>query len=148
MTRSEFDQKVRELKTKKSNAIREIAAMQAEVKEEIASKHRQIEEIRKEICKLNQSLQGFHQRRAIIETEWGKIVNDFIRENEPNTTSNLAEATTLNIVYELRRRGFDGIVSKIDKETGIDEFYDLQKQFGHHNFQDDATEKEGGCGPE
>ena len=138
MTRSEFDYQVRELKNKKGTAIREIAALQSEIKEEIASKHRQIDEIRKDISKLNQSLQGYHQRRIALENEWNAKVNAFIRENEPSTTSYLAEATTLNIVYELRRRGFDGIVSKVDDETGDCESYDLQKQFG--NGEGDKTE--------
>lgn len=139
MTRSEFDQQVRELKNKKGNAIREIAALQSEIKEEIASKQRQIDEIQKEISKLKQSLQGYHQRRIALENEWYAKVNAFIRENEPSTTSNLAEATTLNIVYELRRRGFDGIVSKVDDETGDCESYDLQKQFNQSESDDNGA---------
>lgn len=138
MTRSEFDQQVRELKNKKGNAIREIAALQSEIKEEIAAKHRQINDLYKEVSKLQASLQGYHQRRIALETEWNAKVNAFIKEHEPSTTSNLAEATTLNIVYELRRRGFDGIVSKVDDETGDCESYDLQKQFG--NGEGDKTE--------
>ena len=129
MTRKEFDQKVRELKNKKASVIREIAALQSEIKEEIASKHRQIDEIRKDIAKLNQSLQGYHQRRLALENEWNAKVSAFIRENEPSTTSNLAEANTLNIVYELRRRGFGGIVK--NEENG--ELYDLDK----HEWNDD-----------
>ena len=136
MTRSEFDQQVRELKNKKGNAIREIAALQSEIKEEIASKYRQIDEIHKSIAKLNQSLQGYHQRRIALETEWNAKVNAFIRENEPSTTSNLAEATTTNIIYELRRRGFDGIVTRIDHETGDAEEYNIRKQFGDGTVQD------------
>ncbi len=135
MTRSEFDQQVRELKNKKGNAIREIAALQSEIKEEIASKYRQIDEIHKSIAKLNQSLQGYHQRRIALETEWNAKVNAFIRENEPSTTSNLAEATTTNIIYELRRRGFDGIVTRIDHETGEAEEYNIRKQFGDDTVQ-------------
>ncbi len=138
MTRSEFDQQVRELKNKKGNAIREIAALQSEIKEEIASKHRQIDEIRKDISKLNQSLQGYHQRRIALENEWNAKVNAFIRENEPSTTSNLAEATTLNIVYELRRRGFDGTILRKGEEPDDYESYDLQKQF--HQFENDEDE--------
>ena len=91
MTRSEFDYQVRELKNKKGTAIREIAALQSEIKEEIASKYRQIDEIRKDISKLNQSLQGYHQRRIALENEWNAKVSAFIKENEPSTTSNLAE---------------------------------------------------------
>ena len=137
MTRSEFDQQVRELKNKRGNAIREIAALQSEIKEEIAAKHRQIDDIRKDISKLQASLQGYHQRRIALETEWNAKVNAFIKEHEPSTTSNLAEATTLNIVYELRRRGFDGIITMRDDESGEYESYDLQKQFEPKHFDDD-----------
>ena len=140
MTRSEFDQQVRELKNKRGNAIREIATLQSEIKEEIAAKHRQIDDIRKDISKLQASLQGYHQRRIALETEWNAKVNAFIKEHEPSTTSNLAEATTLNIVYELRRRGFDGIITMRDDESGEYESYDLQKQF--HKFEDDGEASE------
>ena len=140
MTRSEFDQQVRELKNKRGNAIREIAALQSEIKEEIAAKHRQIDDIRKDISKLQASLQGYHQRRIALETEWNAKVNAFIKEHEPSTTSNLAEATTLNIVYELRRRGFDGIITMRDDESGEYESYDLQKQFEPKHFDDEQAE--------
>jgi chromosome segregation ATPase len=128
MTRSEFDQQVRELKNKKGDAIRQVATLQSEIKEEIAAKKRQIGEIQKEISKLSQSLQGYHQRRIALETEHNAKINAFIRENEPSTTSNLAEATTVNIIYELRRRGFHGVVDKVDDETGNCESYDLDKK--------------------
>ena len=137
MTRSEFDQQVRELKNKRGDAIREIATLQSEIKEEIAAKHRQINDIHKEISKLQASLQGYHQRRIALETEWNAKVNAFIRENEPSTTSNLAEATTLNIVYELRRRGFDGVISRLGEEPNDYESYDLQKQFEPKHFDND-----------
>ena len=79
MTRSEFDQQIRELKNKKGNAIREIASLQSEIKEEIAAKHRQINDIYKEIAKLNQSLQGYHQKRLAVEKEWNTKISAFIR---------------------------------------------------------------------
>ena len=139
MTRSEFDQQVRELKNKKGTAIRQIAALQSEIKEEIASKYRQIDEIRKDIAKLNQSLQGYHQRRIALENEWNAKVSAFIKENEPSTTSNLAESNTLNIVYELRRRGFKGTIQRIGEEPDDYESYDLQKQF--HQFENDDDEE-------
>ena len=137
MTRSEFDQQVRELKNKRGNAIREIATLQSEIKEEIAAKHRQIDDIRKDISKLQASLQGYHQRRIALETEWNAKVNAFIKEHEPSTTSNLAEATTLNIVYELRRRGFDGVIQRLGEEPNDYESYDLQKQFEPKKFESD-----------
>lgn len=132
MTRTEFDQKVREMKTQMANVIRPIQVAQAEIKEEIASKYRQINEIQKEISKLKQATQGYHQQRMAREAEWRKKINDFIEANEPSTTSNLAEANTLNIVYELRRRGFKGIVCKEDDETGDYESYDLNKTDWKH----------------
>ena len=137
MTRSEFDQQVRELKNKRGDAIREIATLQSEIKEEIAAKHRLMNDIRKDISKLQASLQGYHQRRIALETEWNAKVNAFIREHEPSTTSNLAEATTLNIVYELRRRGFDGVIQRLGEEPNDYESYDLQKQFEPKHFDDD-----------
>ena len=127
MTRTEFDQQIRELKSKRNAAIREVAALQSEIKEEIASKNRTIREIGKEVQKLKQSLQGYHQRRIALDTEWNAKINAFIKENEPSTTSNLAEANTLNIIYELRRRGYMGIVQKDGTEESESECYDLSK---------------------
>ena len=135
MTRSEFDYQIRELKNKKGEAIREIASLQSEIKEEISSKYRQIDEIRKEISKLNQSLQGYHQRRIALENEWNAKVSAFIRENEPHTTSNLAEANIINIVYELRRRGFAGTIQRMGEDPADFETYDIQK----HDWNNENT---------
>lgn len=128
MTRTEFDQQIRELKSKRNAAIREVAALQSEIKEEIASKNRTIREIGKEVQKLKQSLQGYHQRRIALDAEWNAKINAFIKENEPHTTSNLAEADTLNIIYELRRRGFKGCVIQPSEDGKIVlASYDLDK---------------------
>ena len=128
MTRTEFDQQIRELKSKRNAAAREIAALQSEIKEEIAAKNRTILELGKEIQKLKQSLQGYHLRRIALDAEWNAKINAFIKENEQSTTSNLAEANTLNIIYELRRRGFKGVVM-LQSEDGANvlESYDLDK---------------------
>ena len=125
------------MKNTKGDAIREIATLQSEIKEEIAAKHRQINDIHKEISKLQASLQGYHQRSIALENEWNAKVSAFIKENEPSTTSNLAEATTLNIVYELRRRGFDGMIQRLGEEPNDYESYDLQKQFEPKKFEEE-----------
>ena len=78
------------MKTQRHNAISAIAKMQAEIKEEIAAKWRQVNDIQKEISKLGQSLQGYIQRRLTLEQLYRSQINAFIRENEPSTTSNLA----------------------------------------------------------
>ena len=59
-----------------------------------------------------------------INDEHNAKIKAFIDEYESHTTSNLAEAGTLNIIYELRHRGFSGIVH--DTIHGGD--YDLDKQ--------------------
>lgn len=133
MTRTEFDQQIRELKSKRNEAIREVANLQSEIKEEIASKNRTIQEFKKEIQKLKQSLQGYHQRRIVLESEWNAKINAFIKEYEPSTTSNLAEASTLNIIYELRRRGYMGIVQKDGADESESELYDLSKEDWNHD---------------
>jgi hypothetical protein len=68
-----------------------------------------------------------------LETEWDAKISAFIKENEGSTTSNLAEATTLNIVYELRRRGFSGII----QNDAIGELYDLDK----HDWDNGEADK-------
>lgn len=79
MKRVEFDYKVSELKNKKYNAISEILSIQHEIKEEIASKSRQIREIEKEISKLKQALNGYHLTRIAVEKEWNVTIQKFIR---------------------------------------------------------------------
>ena len=128
MTRTEFDQQIRELKSKRNAAAREVAALQSEIKEEIAAKNRMIQELGKEIQKLKQSLQGYYQRRIALDAEWNAKINAFIKENEQSTTSNLAEANTINIIYELRRRGFKGCVIQPSEDGKIVlASYDLDK---------------------
>ena len=137
MTRTEFDQQIRELKSKRNAAVSEIAALQSEIKEEIAAKNRTIQEFTKEIQKLKQSLQGYHQRRIALDNEWNAKINAFIKENEPSTTSNLAEASTINIIYELRRRGYKGIVKHLSEDGAeVIESFDLEKQDWNHNNEE------------
>ena len=128
MTRTEFDQQIRELKSKRNAAAREVAALQSEIKEEIAAKNRMIQELGKEIQKLKQSLQGYYHSRIALDAEWNAKINAFIKENESSTTSNLAEASSLNIIYELRRRGFKGVVTQLSEDGVIVlQSYDLDK---------------------
>ena len=137
MTRSEFDQQIRELKNKRNAAIREVAALQSEIKEEIAAKNRMIQELGKEIQKLKQSLQGYYQRRIALDAEWNAKINAFIKENESSTTSNLAEASSLNIIYELRRRGFKGVVTQLSEDGVIVlQSYDLDKNDWNRDNED------------
>lgn len=136
MTRKEFDTQIRDLKKKRNDILANFTHIQADLKEEIAIKYRDLESTRKEISKLKQALTTFTKERIHIEAEWNEKIHTFIKENESSTTSNLAEAPTTNIIYELRRRGFHGIIRKNKPITSEDdtydsdeESYDLSKQF-------------------
>ena len=138
MTRIEFDKQVREMKVQREQAQLSVKTMQMELKEMIAAKNRVIFEMTAELHKLKQELTLANQKRYRINDEWNKKINDFIDEYESKTTSNLAEAETINIVYELRRRGFRGTITKHDPEAlnGV-EGYDLSKHFDNDDDNED-----------
>lgn len=127
MTQQEFDTKLIELKKEKYEAIKQVEAMQVEIKEEIADKLRQISALHKEEHKLQQQRAALGARRIQIEAEWGERISEFIKQR-PNQSSNLGEVTTVNIIYELRRRGYDGHIVSIENP---EDCYDINKQFSH-----------------
>ena len=114
MTQQEFDTKLIELKKEKYNAIKQVEAMQVEVKEEIATLKRQMSDIHKNLHKLEQQRMAIGARRIQIEAEWCKRLNDFISQR-PNQSSNLADATVENIVAELKRRNYEGNVQNLEE---------------------------------
>jgi hypothetical protein len=72
-----------------------------------------------------------------LDNEWNAKINAFIKENEQSTTSNLAEANTLNIIYELRRRGFKGVVMLTSEDGAtVLESYDLEKNDWSHDDEE------------
>ena len=130
MTRTEFDNQVREMKAKRADALRPVMDMQRELREKITAKNRTIFEMVAEVKKMKHQLSLLNAQNNRINDEHNAKINAFIDEYESHTTSNLAEADTLNIVYELRRRGFRGTIIKHDPEAlnGV-EGYDLSKHF-------------------
>lgn len=128
MIRTEFDQKVRDLKKQRSEALRVLDKMLLEVKEELSAKNRQISDLCKEVTKIKQSQVQLKIKRNDLSVEWNKKIDGFIKEYESTTTSNLADVSVSNIIYELRRRGYSGIVSK-DWEDGGHEEHDIQYQY-------------------
>lgn len=123
MTRTEFDNQVREMKAKRAEALRPVMDMQRELREKIAAKNRTIFEMCAEVNKMKHQLSLLNAQNNRINEEHNAKIKAFIDEYESHTTSNLADADTLNIVYELRNRGFIGIVH--DTIHGCD--YDLDK---------------------
>lgn len=127
MTQQEFDTKLIELRKEKHNAIKQMETMQAEIKEEIAGLKRQMSDLHKNLHKLEQQRSAIGLRRIQIEAEWGKRIREFC-EQRPNQGSNLGEVTTVNIIYELRRRGYDGHTVNIENP---EDSYDINKHFSH-----------------
>ena len=97
--------------------------MQRELREKIAAKNRTIAEMGAEVQKMKHHLKLLSAQNNRINDEHNAQIKAFIDEHESHTTSNLAEADTLNIVYELRNRGCIGIVH--DTIHGCN--YDLDK---------------------
>lgn len=127
MTQQEFDTKLIAMKREKHNAIKQVEALQVEVKEEMAALKRQMSAIYKSLHKLEQQRTALGARRIQIEAEWGERIDEFVRQR-PNQGSSLAEVTTVNIIYELHRRGYEGIVVSA---ANPDDKYDINKQFSH-----------------
>ena len=130
MTRTEFDNQLRQMKAKRDEALRPVRNLQQELKEQMRQKTRIVQDQLADIAKIKQQLHLLGMESEKINNDWRVQIRAFIEEHESHTTSNLAEAETLNIMYELRRRGFSGIISKPcpEAENGL-EAYDLNKTF-------------------
>ena len=130
MTRTEFDNQVRAMKAKRDEASRPVRNFQQVLKEQMRQKSRIVQDQLADIAKIKHHLHLLGVEHEKINDEWGGKIRAFIEEYESHTTSNLAEAETLNIMYELRRRGFSGMISKPcpEAENGL-EAYDLNKTF-------------------
>ena len=126
MTRTEFDKQERVFREKKQAAILRIADIQCKTKEKIAFTKRQIAELQQQQNMLKQQLHSLANMRNQVEREMTEKFNEFVKTNEPYTTSNLADAPIQNIIYELRRRGLDGTIYEMDDETGDVRRYDIQ----------------------
>ena len=130
MTRTEFDNQLRQMKAKRDEALRPVRNLQQELKEQMRQKTRIVQDQLADIAKIKQQLHLLGMESEKINNDWRVQIRAFIEEHEAHTTSNLAEAETLNIMYELRRRGFSGMISKPcpEAENGL-EAYDLNKTF-------------------
>ena len=130
MTRTEFDNQLRQMKAKRDEALRPVRNLQNALKEQVRIKSRMVQEYLADIAKIKHQLHLLGIEHEKINNDYGGQIRAFIEEHEAHTTSNLAEAETLNIMYELRRRGFSGMISKPcpEAENGI-EAYDLNKTF-------------------
>lgn len=129
MTRTEFDNQVREMKAKRAEALRPVMDMQHELREKIAAKNRTIAEMGAEVQKMKQHLRLLSAQSNRINDEHNAKIKAFIDEYESHTTRNLEEADFNSMIWELRNRGFTGIIH--DSIHGGD--YNLQKTDWNHD---------------
>lgn len=118
MTRTEFDQQIRLMREKKRAALQPIIEMRSEVNEELADLGRRIARLTEELQKAKMRRSLLIDKYNAVEKEWIDAINTFITKFGPTTTSNLADATLENILYELKRRKYVAVVSRMDEETG------------------------------
>jgi sugar-specific transcriptional regulator TrmB len=115
MTQIEFENQMRELRTQKGAALTAIARLQGDVKEQIAAIDRKVKELKAEREKLNQQRITLSDRRFALEQEWGKRIKEFQDANF-NTTRELENVSEWTLANELRKRGYSGTLTNLDKD--------------------------------
>jgi polyribonucleotide nucleotidyltransferase len=71
MTQIEFENQLRELRHQKAQVMNQFNLMQNEIKEEIATKNRQIHELSEQVQRLKVKRAGIQEVRLKTEKEWG-----------------------------------------------------------------------------
>lgn len=126
MTQIEFDMAIRAMKAEAQKECSAIENLYNEAKAEITRLNCAMEPFRQRILVLKEQKGMLSQKLNEKRTEWGGKLREFSNEHYGNATSNLAESSTTNIIYELRRRGYEGVVKKECVDGSVSE-YDLQK---------------------
>lgn len=128
MTRSEFDAQILAMK---SEGAKKIAAMKEAVDGidmQIAQVEQSIETARLHMKTLVVQKKAINTRIGVMKREMKAKRDEFIKAHLDSQTSNLAEASEQNILYELKRRGWKGVISK-DTEDGDVREFDLEKRW-------------------
>lgn len=128
MTRSEFDAQVLAMK---QEGAKRIAAMKEAVERidmEIATVNETIERARLHVKTLTVQKKALNTRIDVMKREFKAKRDAFVKEHLDSTTSNLADAPDSNIFYELKRRGWKGVISRDIEDGGVREF-DLEKKW-------------------
>jgi hypothetical protein len=128
MTRSEFDAQILAMK---SEGAKKIAAMKEAVDGidmQIAQVEQSIETARLQMKTLVVQKKAINTRIYVMKRELKAKRDEFINAHLDSQTSNLAEASEQNILYELKRRGWKGVISKDTEDGNVREF-DLEKRW-------------------
>ena len=107
MKQTEFEEKLRELKRQKAEAIRPINDMQLECKKELAMLHQQFSVLHKQTSRLNAERTSLATMRAETEKKWNEKIAAFYEENH-TCERQLEDVSVWSLVNELLARGFTG----------------------------------------
>ena len=130
MTRTEFDIAVREMKAQREAEMKPLLDTMADIRKELAIKNAQIADFVQQTTRLKAERKMYANRVNEIKEKHDHKIAKFIMEWDAKTTSNLADAPVSNIIWELRNRGYKGLVSKLSEDGATEEIYDLSKRFG------------------
>ena len=130
MTRTEFDIAVREMKAQREAEMKPLLDTMADIRKELAIKNAQIADLVQQTTRLKAERKMYANRVNEIKEKHDHKICKFIMEWDAKTTSNLADAPVSNIIWELRNRGYKGLVSKLSEDGATEEIYDLSKRFG------------------
>ena len=130
MTRTEFDIAVREMKAQREAETKPLLDTMADIRKELAIKNAQIADLVQQTTRLKAERKMYANRVNEIKEKHDHKICKFIMEWDAKTTSNLADAPVSNIIWELRNRGYKGLVSKLSEDGATEEIYDLSKRFG------------------
>lgn len=129
MTRTEFDIAVREMKAQREAEMKPLLDTMADIRKELAIKNAQIADLLQQTTRLKAERKMYANRVNEIKEKHDHKIAKFIMEWDAKTTSNLADAPVSNIIWELRNRGYKGLVSKLSEDGATEEIYDLSKRF-------------------
>lgn len=129
MTRTEFDIAVREMKAQREAEMKPLLDTMADIRKELAIKNAQIADLVQQTTRLKAERKMYANRVNEMKEKHDHKIAKFIMEWDAKTTSNLADAPVSNIIWELRNRGYKGLVSKLSEDGATEEIYDLSKRF-------------------
>ena len=116
MTQIEFENQLRELRHQKAQVMNQFSLMQNEIKEEIATKNRQIHELSEQVQRLKVKRAGIQEVRLKTEKEWGGQIQDFINKYQEQAERSWDAVSTYTLVKELRKRGWQGNIFNNDPD--------------------------------
>ena len=116
MTQVEFENQLRELRRQKAQVMNQFSLMQNELKEEIASKNRQIHDLSEQVQKLKVQKFGITERRLKAEKEWNDRIQKYITDFHEQYERSWDAISTYTIVKELRKRGWQGTIFNNDPD--------------------------------